>query len=153
MEVRRVLFRSELIGRLSHPARIPQIEVAVGDEVMVLLLRHLEPLDGHDKELLREFAAAHAVCWWLQPKGPDTAHPLNPDDLDTLAYALPQYGVRMHYRPTDFTQVNPFINRALVARALAFLDVRHDDRVADLFCGLGNFSQIGKELVRERRVQ
>src|SRR5690606_7330718 len=69
-----------------------------------------------------------------------TAHPLNPEDLDVLAYALPQYGLRMHYRPTDFTQVNPFINRALIARALSLLDVQPGDRVADLFCGLGNFS-------------
>ncbi|MDN5842402.1 MAG: 23S rRNA (uracil(1939)-C(5))-methyltransferase RlmD [Alcaligenaceae bacterium] len=139
----------ELIGRLSHPARIPQIEVAVGDRITVLLLRHLEPLTGQDTDLLHEFAAVHGVCWWLQPKGPDTAHPLNPDDLDALAYALPQYGVRMHYRPTDFTQVNPFINRALVARALALLDVQPDDRVADLFCGLGNFSLPLATLARE----
>src|SRR5690606_32056049 len=91
----------ELIGRLSCPARIPQIEVAVGDEATVLSLRHLEPLTARDKDLLREFGACHDVCWWLQPKGPDTAHPLNPEDLDVLAYALPQYGLRMHYRPTD----------------------------------------------------
>jgi 23S rRNA (uracil1939-C5)-methyltransferase len=76
----------------------------------------------------------------LQPQGPDPAHPLDPAQRDALAYALPAYGLRMHYRPTDFTQVNPYINRALIARALTLLDVRPGDRVADLFCGLGNFS-------------
>lgn len=130
----------ELVGGLSRPERIPQIELAVGDEATVLCLRHLEPLNGADIERLRAFAARHRIVWWLQPKGPDSAHPLDPGQIDALAYALPQYGLRMHYRPTDFTQVNPHINRVLVARALGLLDVQPRDRVADLFCGLGNFS-------------
>ncbi|HET8597310.1 MAG TPA: 23S rRNA (uracil(1939)-C(5))-methyltransferase RlmD [Castellaniella sp.] len=129
-----------LVGSLSRPDRVPQIEVAVGDQTTVLCLRHLEVLTDTDIRLLRDFGAAHGVVWWLQPKGPETAHPLDPADADALAYALPAYGLRMHYRPTDFTQVNPHINQALVARALSLLDVRPGERVADLFCGLGNFS-------------
>jgi len=129
-----------LVGSLSRPDRVPQIEVAVGDRATVLCLRHLEPLTDADLGLLRDFGAAHEVVWWLQPKGPETAHPLDPIDADALAYALPAYGLRMHYRPTDFTQVNPHINQALVARALSLLDVQPGERVADLFCGLGNFS-------------
>lgn len=129
-----------LVEGLSCAERIPQIEVAVGDLATVLCLRHLEPLNDADLDLLRRFGAEHQVIWWLQPKGPDTAHPLDPDQIDALAYALPAYGLRMHYRPTDFTQVNPYINQALVARALTLLDVQPTDRVADLFCGLGNFS-------------
>lgn len=139
----------ELIGGLSCPERIPQIEVAVGDEVTVLSLRHLEPLTGADLERLRAFGAEHDVCWWLQPKGPDTAYPLDPADLDALAYTLPQYGLRMRYRPMDFTQVNPFVNRVLIARALSLLEVQPDDRVADMFCGLGNFSLPLATLARE----
>lgn len=130
----------DLIGSLSCPERIPQIEVAVGDEVTALSLRHLEPLTESDLERLRAFGDVHNVCWWLQPKGPDTAYPLDPADLDALAYALPQYGLRMHYRPMDFIQVNPFVNRVLISRALSLLDVQPDDRIADMFCGLGNFS-------------
>jgi 23S rRNA (uracil1939-C5)-methyltransferase len=80
------------------------------------------------------------VTWWLQPKGPETVHPLAAADADKLAYALPEFGLRMPYRPTDFTQVNHAVNRALIARALTLLDVQPDDRVADLFCGLGNFT-------------
>ncbi|WP_416233057.1 23S rRNA (uracil(1939)-C(5))-methyltransferase RlmD [Castellaniella sp.] len=129
-----------LIASLSHPDRIPQIEVAVGDQATVLCLRHMEPLNEADLDHLRRFGADHHVIWWLQPKGPDTAHPLDPAQTDDLAYALPAYGLRMHYRPMDFTQVNPYINQALVARALMLLDVQPTDRVADLFCGLGNFS-------------
>ncbi|WP_397473140.1 23S rRNA (uracil(1939)-C(5))-methyltransferase RlmD [Pusillimonas sp.] len=130
----------ELVGALSMPKSIPQIEVAAGDEGTALLLRHMEPLDAHDMELLRAFALRHDVMWWLQPKGPDTVHPLERSDSEGLAYLLPEFGLRMGYRPTDFTQVNSQVNRALISRALCLLDVQPDDRVADLFCGLGNFT-------------
>lgn len=130
----------ELIGALDHPKSIPQLEVAVGDEGTALLLRHMEPLSAGDVDLLRKFAQQHDVMWWLQPKGPDTVHPLERSHAGALAYSLPEFGLRMAYRPTDFTQVNSRINRTLVSRALGLLDVRSDDRVADLFCGLGNFT-------------
>jgi len=134
-----------LIASLSAPDRMPQIEVAVGETadgetVTALVLRHLLPLTDADQAALRDFAARHRVCWWLQPKGPDSVHPLVPADADRLAYRLPAFDLTMPYRPTDFTQVNHAINRALVSRALALLDAQPQDRVADLFCGLGNFS-------------
>ena len=119
--------------------RLPQIELAVGDAVTVLVLRHLEPLPAADLARLRDFAAAHRVQWWLQPKGPDTVHPLDPGG-EPLAYALPEFGITMPFRPTDFTQVNTQINRVLVSRALRLLDARPDERVIDWFCGLGNFT-------------
>ncbi|MFA7439264.1 MAG: 23S rRNA (uracil(1939)-C(5))-methyltransferase RlmD [Castellaniella sp.] len=129
-----------LIGGLSRPDRMPQIEVAVGDRATVLCLRHLEALTDDDLNQLRAFGARHGVDWWLQPRGPDTAHPLDPARADVLAYALPAWGLRLPFRPTDFTQVNPFINQVLVARALALLQAQPHHRVMDLFCGLGNFS-------------
>lgn len=129
-----------LIENLSCPDRIPQIEVAIGDAAIVFNLRHLEELTDHDLQLLRQFASQHNIIWWLQPKGPESAYPLNPNDIDLLAYSLPAYGLRMHFRPTDFTQVNPYINQIMISRALNLLDLKSDDRVADLFCGLGNFS-------------
>ena len=129
-----------LVGQLSAPKSIPQIEVAVGDQTTALLLRHMEPLTTGDQRLLAQFAHEHGVSWWLQPKGPETVHPMDPDDEGRLAYSLPQFGLRMAYRPTDFTQVNHAINQALIARALSLLGVQSTDRVADLFCGLGNFT-------------
>ncbi|MBO9353656.1 23S rRNA (uracil(1939)-C(5))-methyltransferase RlmD [Bordetella petrii] len=129
-----------MIAAMSAPTRMPQIEVALGDGVTVLVLRHLEPLTDGDLAVLRQFAAQHGVQWWLQPKGPDTVHPLDPAHADTLAYTMPEFGLRMPYRPTDFTQVNHAINRTMVSRALMLLDVQPEDRVADLFCGLGNFT-------------
>jgi len=130
----------ELFSAFSAPECIPQVEVAVGDITTALLLRHLAPLTDEDIARLRAFADRHNVQWWLQSKGPDTVHPLVPEHADTLAYALPEFGLRMPYRPTDFTQVNHAVNRTLISRALRLLDVQPEDRVADMFCGLGNFT-------------
>lgn len=129
-----------MIASMSAPDRLPQVEVSLGDGVTALVLRHLLPLTDDDLAVLRAFAVRHAVQWWLQPKGPDTVHPLAPEHLDALAYTLPEFGLRMPYRPTDFTQVNHAINRAMVSRALMLLAVQPGERVADLFCGLGNFT-------------
>lgn len=127
-----------LIGSLQARETCPQIELACGDEVTALVLRHLEPLSEGDKGLLRAFAAEHSVQWWLQPKGPDTVHLL--DEGPQLSYGLPDFGITMPFKPTDFTQVNPFINRVLVNRALRLLGAQKSDRVIDWFCGLGNFT-------------
>ena len=128
-----------LIGSLQARETCPQIELACGDAVTALVLRHLEPLSDTDKGLLRAFAAEHGVQWWLQPKGPDTVHLLD-EGGPQLAYGLPDFGITMPFKPTDFTQVNPFINRVLVSRALRLLAAQKTDRVIDWFCGLGNFT-------------
>ena len=128
-----------LIASLHARETCPQIELACGDQTTALVLRHLELLDAHDLQALRDFAVRHGVQWWLQPKGPDTVHRLD-EGPHTLAYGLPEFGIDMPYRPTDFTQVNPFINRVLVQQALALLGVQPHERVIDWFCGLGNFT-------------
>ncbi len=128
-----------LIGSMDQRDRLPQIELALGDKVSALVLRHLEPLTDADLQRLREFGARHAVQWWLQPKGPDTVVLLDPAASE-LSYALPEFGIRLPFKPTDFTQVNAAINSVLVARALRLLEVQPDEQVIDWFCGLGNFS-------------
>ncbi len=128
-----------LIGAMAARDTCPQIELACGDAVTVLVLRHLEPLAEADLQMLRAFAQQHGVQWWLQPKGPDTAHPLQADGVP-LSYSLPEFGITIAFRPTDFTQVNPHINRVLVGRALRLLAPQKTDRVIDWFCGLGNFT-------------
>ena len=128
-----------LIGAMEARDRLPQIELACGDEVVALVLRHLEPLSEADLGRLRAFAAEHGVQWWLQPKGPDTVRLLD-QPVTELAYALPEFGVRMPFKPTDFTQVNAAINRVLVERAVRLLDPQPHERVIDWFCGLGNFT-------------
>ncbi|MDO9313258.1 MAG: 23S rRNA (uracil(1939)-C(5))-methyltransferase RlmD [Burkholderiaceae bacterium] len=130
---------AELIGSLDRRERVPQIEVSVGDNTTALVLRHLEALTDSDLQRLRDFAALHQVQWWLQPQGPATVHSLDPS-APSLTYSLPEFGITMHFKPTDFTQVNHQINRVLVARAMRLLDPQPEERVIDWFCGLGNFT-------------
>ncbi|MEX3957273.1 23S rRNA (uracil(1939)-C(5))-methyltransferase RlmD [Trinickia sp. EG282A] len=137
-----------LVESLTIRDRLPQIEVAVGSSVTALVLRVLEPLTADDEERVRAFADEHGVQFWLQPKGPDTAVPFHPLDVE-LDYTLPEFGIRMPFKPTDFTQVNHAINRVLVGRALRLLAPARGDRVLDLFCGLGNFTLPLARLARE----
>ena len=129
-----------LVESLSIRERLPQIELALGDACDVLVFRNLEPLTGDDEARLRAFAAARGVSVWLQPGGPASATPFHPLPSPPLDYALPEFGVRIAFLPTDFTQVNHAVNRVLVARAVRLLDPRPGETVGDLFCGLGNFS-------------
>lgn len=130
----------DLVESLSVRERLPQIEVAVGEAVMVLVLRILVQLTPGDEQMLRVFAEENGVQLWLQPAGPETVAPFWPESMPPLGYSLPEFGVRIAFAPTDFTQVNDTVNRILVRRALALLDPRPDERVGDYFCGLGNFT-------------
>lgn len=129
-----------LITSMEAMETCPQIELACGDSLTALVLRHMEPLSDGDLALLRAFATRHVgVQWWLQPKGLDTVHLLD-EGGDELSYDLPEFGIHMPFKPTDFTQVNPHINRVLVSRSLRLLDAQKHERVIDWFCGLGNFT-------------
>jgi 23S rRNA (uracil1939-C5)-methyltransferase len=129
----------DLIFGMDARETLPQIELACGDEVTALVLRHLEPLSEDDMARLRAFAGHHGVQWWLQSKGPETVR-LMDSGGPLLSYALPEFGITMPFKPTDFTQVNPHINRVLVTRALRLLAAKRHERVIDWFCGLGNFT-------------
>lgn len=129
-----------LIASLDAKETVPQIELACGDSITALVLRHMEDLSEGDKTRLRAFAALNpGLQWWLQPGGLETVALLD-EDVPQLSYALPEFGVVMPFKPTDFTQVNPHINQVLVSRALRLLDVQPHERVIDWFCGLGNFT-------------
>ena len=130
----------ELVGRLSLRERMPQIEVALGDALDVLVFRVIDPPTPADEALLRAFAERWGVSVWLQPKGPDSVFRFHPAEGPALDYRLPEFDLRLEFAPTEFTQVNPHINRMLVARAVRLLDPRPGERIADWFCGLGNFS-------------
>ncbi len=130
----------ELVSALSISRAMPQIEVAVGETVTALVLRILEPLSSADEALLRVFADRHRVVFYLQPKGPATACRFYPLDGPPLSYRLPDYDIENFFSPTEFTQVNHAINRVLVRRALALLNPQSGERVADMFCGIGNFT-------------
>jgi 23S rRNA (uracil1939-C5)-methyltransferase len=129
-----------VVDALSIRSRLPQIEVSIGDAADVLVLRVLEAPSAADAALLKEFAERHGVRLYFQPGGPESARPFHPAEDAPLYYDLPEFDLRISFGATDFTQVNHAMNRVLVRRALSLLDPRPGERVADLFCGLGNFS-------------
>jgi 23S rRNA (uracil1939-C5)-methyltransferase len=129
-----------LVEQLSIRERLPQIEVAVGPDATVLVLRILAALTPADRQLLAEFAMMHDVALWTQSEGPESAKPLDARQACTLEVALPEFGLKLPFRPTDFTQVNHRTNEVLVRRALALLAPQSDEVVADFFCGMGNFT-------------
>ncbi|HET9664436.1 MAG TPA: 23S rRNA (uracil(1939)-C(5))-methyltransferase RlmD [Burkholderiales bacterium] len=128
------------LGQLSIYNRVPQVEVAVGEDRTALVLRILEPLSAEDRALLGQFAARHAVDLYLQPEGPDSVEPFAPAEAPDLYYAVPEYQLKMRFAPTDFTQVNHAVNRVLLRRAMSLLEPQPGERIADFFCGIGNFA-------------
>ncbi len=130
-----------LIGSLEAPHSIAQIEVAAGDDDVALIIRNLSPLSLNDEERIREFARLAQFRIFLQPGGPGSVYLFYPEDSNEyLTYRLPEEQITFQFYPTDFTQVNAEINRLMVQQALKLLQLEPQDRVLDLFCGLGNFS-------------
>jgi 23S rRNA (uracil1939-C5)-methyltransferase len=130
---------SDLITAMSVRNRVPQIEVAVADNAVALVVRVLEPLTEADHELLRQFASTHSVQMFLQPGGYETVAPIDPA-VPPLEYRLPAFDVTLQFQPTDFVQVNGPLNQQMIERAVTLLAPTPSERVLDLFCGLGNFS-------------
>lgn len=136
----RILELCELVGSLEAKEKIPQIEVAAGDNATVLVFRHLEPLSEGDLDRLKAFEETSGLGVFLQPGGPATVTPLSHDRASTLYYEHPDYDIRVDIGPLDFFQVNAGINRKMVPLALSLLAPAPDNSVLDLFCGLGNFT-------------
>jgi 23S rRNA (uracil1939-C5)-methyltransferase len=131
----------ELISGLSEPRTIPQIEVACGDSDVALIFRHMAAMSDEDMQKLQSFGEEQSVQMFLQPEGLDSTHKIFPQDNDDLLrYRLPDYDLVFQFSPQDFTQVNLAVNRQMVARAVALLDIDPSDEVFDAFCGIGNFS-------------
>jgi 23S rRNA (uracil1939-C5)-methyltransferase len=130
---------SQLIFSMDARSSIPQLEVACGDESCALVFRHMQPLSEGDQEKLRCFARETGIAVLLQPKGPATIHCLEPDSLE-LGFRIPDFNIDMAFEPLDFVQVNAEMNLSMIARVMELLDPGEDDRVLDLFCGLGNFT-------------
>jgi 23S rRNA (uracil1939-C5)-methyltransferase len=129
----------ELIARLSIRARLPQIEVAVADNAVALIMRVLDAPSDSDRQVLLEFEQQRGVSIYLQPGGIGTVQPLSPG-APVLSYQLPESQLELSFLPTDFVQINAVVNRALVSEALRLLELTAESQVLDLYCGLGNFS-------------
>lgn len=135
----------EMIHTLSIRNKLPQIELAVGADVAILLLRVMAAPSAADEVILKRFIDEHSqpnkrIQFWLQPGKLDTVHPFYPLDAAPLTYNIENFGIEMPYNPTEFTQVNPQINQVMVSRAVKLLDPQPTERIADMFCGIGNFT-------------
>ena len=135
----RITELAELLGALDARERIPQIEVAVGDNATALVFRNLDALSERDATLLYGYGESTGLHIYLQPAGPGSVTLLWPAQ-STLSYRLPAYDLELNFLPTDFTQVNRDINGAMIDLTLELMDLQATDRVLDLFCGLGNFT-------------
>lgn len=138
------IMRQEFV-KLSIKSRLPQIEVAVGANVSILVLRNMEQITIADEQILKDFVDTYStkdfpLQIWLQPQGPDTCYPLYPLDAPQLSYKLTNFNIEMPYYPSEFTQVNTQINEQMVALALQLLAPKSDEIIADFFCGIGNFT-------------
>lgn len=125
-----------MINKLSIKRRMPQIEASAGDDCLALTFRCLDPLFEEDREVLLAFQKEREVSVFVQPAGPDSVEPLEGER--PLTYSVNDLDIS--FGPIDFVQINPGINRKLIDRVIEFMDVKDGMRVADLFCGLGNFS-------------
>lgn len=131
----------KLIGSFDNPQIIAQIEVAIGDEDVALILRNLAELSNNDQDKLRKFGKDYNFRIFLQPKGIKSIYLFYPEDNNEfLTYTLPQENIKFHFHPTDFIQVNIGLNALMVQQALQLMALTPKDLVLDLFCGLGNFS-------------
>lgn len=137
----------QVIEQLSIRDKLPQIELAVGEAtelgdgpVIVLILRIMDALNSSDEALLKGFADTHAVQIWTQTKGPDTIKPFFPLQGPALKYSLPEFDLTYPFNPNEFTQVNPQINRVMIRRAMQLLAPQQHEKIADFFCGIGNFT-------------
>lgn len=130
----------QTLGQLAEPDRIPQVELTGGDRDFAVVVRHLSHLDVRDRELLTAFSRRSGMRVFLQPGGYDTVAALEGTGPDELCFANPDFGLCFHFRPTDFIQVNPYVNRALVRAVVLALAPRPGASALDLFCGIGNFS-------------
>jgi len=132
---------SVMMTQLATREHIPQIEVAIGENLTALVFRVLQPLPDGDIAALRDFGRQHALRIYLQPAGLDSVAPLDDaPDLEPLRYALPEFEVSYEFKPTDFVQVNAALNAAMVSKVIALLELDQASTVLDLYCGLGNFT-------------
>ena len=138
-----------MIFELSIRDKLPQIELAVGEDsnntsegakVIVLILRIMDALQVNDEALLKTFAETHNVQIWTQSKGPDTIKPFWPLNGEQLQYSLPEFDLTYPFKPNEFTQVNPQINQQMVSLAMQLLQPTAGEKIADFFCGIGNFT-------------
>ncbi len=131
---------SRTVEQTSLSRQLPQAEIAVGDHAQAVVLRVLAEPTSDDLDHFATLGRNLGVDIYLQPGGPGTVRPLEPGTARTLSYRLEEFDVELEFAPTDFVQVNGAVNAAMVSRVVERFEITANDRVLDLYCGLGNFS-------------
>jgi len=132
---------SNLISGFSIKDKLPQVECSVAENATALVFRVLESPSSSDISQLETFADKFNVRVYLQTKGPATVAPLSGKVFDSpLSYTLRPFGITLDFLPIDFIQVHNEVNQKMVQQAIAWLQLNANQKVLDLFCGLGNFS-------------
>ncbi|MCH9697790.1 MAG: 23S rRNA (uracil(1939)-C(5))-methyltransferase RlmD, partial [Gammaproteobacteria bacterium] len=130
---------SDLIGTLRLRNQIPQIEVAVGENLTAMVFRHLEDMATEDRQKLAEFGQQHHIEIYLQRNGPSHIE-LVCGSGEQLNYNLPEFDITYWFQPVEFTQVNLEINRKMISRVVELMQPEQNDTILDLFCGIGNLT-------------
>lgn len=131
-----------LLTSLTVKDRVPQVEMARGDGATVLLIRSLDPPTVEDEANLVRFGDEHGVDIWLQLGGPQAVRILTAKSSQgsPLSYRLEDFDITLGFAPNQFVQVNRRVNEQMVHQAVTWLAPGPQDRILDLFCGLGNFT-------------
>ncbi len=130
---------ADMIGQLSICDKVPQIEVAVADNAVALVMRIMAELSTADRALLEAWSSEQKVWFFLQAGGLETVRPLLTGTPE-LCFRLDNDALDLVFKPTDFLQINTELNESMIQQAMAWLEPNKSDRVLELFCGLGNFS-------------
>ncbi|MGG7971962.1 23S rRNA (uracil(1939)-C(5))-methyltransferase RlmD [Klebsiella aerogenes] len=124
----------ECLTSLQSQRQLGHVELVQADNGPLMVLRHTAALTAADKEKLERFSQTHGLSLYLAPQS---------EILEHIRGDEPWYtsdGLRLVFSPRDFIQVNDGVNQKMVRTALAWLDIQPQDRVLDLFCGMGNFT-------------
>lgn len=124
----------DCLAELSGARQLGHVELVEADNGPLMVLRHTAPLNAADRAKLERFSHSHHLALYLAPQS---------DIVEQITGQTPCYasdGLPLHFSPRDFIQVNDGVNQQMVARALEWLDVQPQDRILDLFCGMGNFT-------------
>jgi len=129
-----------LIDSLSIRSKIPQLEVAIGENESAIIVRHLEKVSTEDIALLDTYSIETGIKIFLQGGDVNSVTTLHGSKPNALDYNLQFEDIKILFSPMDFTQVNPEINQKMVKKVIELLELNKRDTVLDLFCGLGNFT-------------
>ncbi|ENM5919564.1 23S rRNA (uracil(1939)-C(5))-methyltransferase RlmD [Vibrio mimicus] len=123
-----------LLSQWSQPELLGHVELVKGDNTQVLVLRHLGVLAEQDQQSLSDFATQKGLTLYLTLEAGELQH------VQGEAPYCEETGSHLRFLPNHFIQVNRAVNQQMVEQALNWLEVNKQDRVLDLFCGLGNFT-------------